>query len=52
MNSLRGWLIGAAVVIGTILVWMVLSGALSALLLLFTAVLFSAGLRPIVQPDG
>lgn len=49
MNSLRGWLIGAAVVIGTILVWMVLSGALSALLLLFTAVLFSAGLRPIVD---
>jgi predicted PurR-regulated permease PerM len=49
MNSLRGWLIGAAVVTGTILVWMVLSGAISALLLLFTAVLFSAGLRPIVD---
>src|ERR1700733_2114736 len=49
MNSLRGWLIGAAVVNGTILVWMVLSGALSALLLLFTAVLLSAGLRPIVD---
>jgi predicted PurR-regulated permease PerM len=49
MNSLRGWLIGAAVVMGAILVWMVLSGALSALLLLFTAVLFSAGLRPIVN---
>ncbi len=49
MNSLRGWLIGAAVVAGALLIWDVLSGALSALLLLFTAVLFAAGLRPIVD---
>ena len=49
MNSARGWLIGAAVVAGAFLVWSVLSGALSALLLLFTAVLFAAGLRPIVD---
>ncbi len=49
MISLRGWLIGAAVAAGTFLVWCVLSGALSALLLLFTAVLFAAGLRPIVD---
>ncbi len=49
MSGLRGWLTGAAVVVGTILVWVVLSGALSALVLLFTAVLFSAGLRPIVD---
>ncbi len=49
MNSVRGWLIGAAVAAGTIVVWGVFSGALSALLLLFTAVLFSAGLRPIVD---
>lgn len=31
------------------MVWNVLAGALSALLLLFTAVLFAAGLRPIVD---
>ncbi len=49
MNSLRGWLMGAAVVAGAFLIWDVLSGALSALLLLFTAVLFAAGLRPIVD---
>ncbi len=49
MNSIRGWLIGAAVVAGTVLIWDVLSGALSALLLMFTAVLFAAGLRPIVD---
>ncbi len=49
MNSWRGWLIGAAVAAGAFLVWIVLSGALSALLLLFTGVLFAAGLRPIVD---
>ena len=49
MSSVRGWLIGAAVVAGAVLIWDVLSGALSALLLMFTAVLFAAGLRPIVD---
>ena len=49
MNSMRGWLIGVAVVAGAVLIWDVLSGALSALLLMFTAVLFAAGLRPIVD---
>ncbi len=49
MNSIRGWLIGAAVVAGAVLIWDVLSGALSSLLLMFTAVLFAAGLRPIVD---
>lgn len=49
MNSIRGWLIGAAVLAGAFLIWDVLSGALSALLLMFTAVLFAAGLRPIVD---
>jgi predicted PurR-regulated permease PerM len=49
MNSVRGWVIGAAVVAGTFLIWEVVSGALSALLLLFTGVLFAAGLRPIVN---
>jgi predicted PurR-regulated permease PerM len=49
MNSVRGWVIGAVVVAGAFLVWNVLAQALSALLLLFTAVLFAAGLRPIVN---
>ena|SRR6202522_281351 len=49
MNSARGWIIGAAVVAGAVLIWDVLSGALSALLLMFTAVLVGAGLRPIVD---
>ncbi len=49
MNTMRGWLIGAAVIAGAVLIWDVLSGALSALLLMFTAVLFAAGLRPIVD---
>src|SRR5579871_626280 len=49
MNSWRGWLIGAVVAAGAFLAWTVLSGALSALLLLFTGVLFAAGLRPIVD---
>jgi len=49
MNNARGWLIGTAIVAGTFLVWCVLAGALSALLLLFTGVLFAAGLRPIVD---
>ncbi|MGC1380679.1 MAG: AI-2E family transporter [Candidatus Baltobacteraceae bacterium] len=49
MNSARGWLIGAGIAAGAFLVWSVLAGALSALLLLFTAVLFAAGLRPIVD---
>ena len=34
------------------MVWNVLAGALSALLLLFTAVLFAAGMRPIVDRMG
>jgi predicted PurR-regulated permease PerM len=49
MNSIRGWLIGVAVVAGAVLIWDVLSGAMSALLLLFTAMLVAAGLRPIVD---
>ncbi len=46
---MRGWLIGVAIVAGAFLAWNVLAGALSALLLLFTAVLFAAGMRPIVD---
>jgi predicted PurR-regulated permease PerM len=41
--------IAAVVFAGAFLVWNVLAGALSALLLLFMAVLLSAGLRPIVD---
>jgi len=49
MNGVRGWVTAAIVFAGAYLVWGVLSGALSALLLLFTAILLSAGLRPIVD---
>jgi len=46
--SVRSWLTAAAVFAGAFLLWNLAAGALSALLLLFTAVLLSAGLQPIV----
>jgi predicted PurR-regulated permease PerM len=49
VSSLRGWVTAAVVFAGAFLLWDVLAGALSALLLLFTAALLSAGLRPIVD---
>jgi predicted PurR-regulated permease PerM len=49
MIGIRGWVAAAVIFAGAFLVWDVLAGALSALLLLFTAVLLSAGLRPIVN---
>jgi predicted PurR-regulated permease PerM len=49
VNGVRGWATAAIVFAGALLVWDVLAGALSVLLLLFTAVLLSAGLRPIVD---
>lgn len=49
MNNPRGWLIGVAIVGAAFVLWNVLAGALSALLLLFTAMLFAAGMRPIVD---
>lgn len=49
MTVLRTSVTAAAVFLGAFLLWNVVSGALSALLLLFTAVLLSAGLRPIVD---
>lgn len=49
MNGARSWITGAAVFAAAFLLWSVLSGAITALLLLFTAVLLSAGLRPIVD---
>jgi len=49
MNSVRSWMLGALVFGGAFLLWSVLSGALSTVLLLFTGVLVAAGLRPIVD---
>ena len=49
MNGARSWITGAAILAVAFLLWSVLSGAITALVLLFTAVLLSAGLRPIVN---
>jgi predicted PurR-regulated permease PerM len=49
MIGVRGWLTAAAVFAGFLIVWSVVAGALSDFLLLFAAVLFAAGLRPIVD---
>ena len=49
MNGARSWITGAAVLAVAFLLWTVLSGAITALVLLFTAILLSAGLRPIVN---
>jgi predicted PurR-regulated permease PerM len=46
---MRSYASAAAVFAVALLLWNVLSGALSALLLLFTAILVSSGLRPIVD---
>jgi predicted PurR-regulated permease PerM len=44
--------IAAAVFAGAFLLWNVLAAAISALLLLFTAILLAAGLRPAVEAAG
>lgn len=49
MTNARGWVTAAVVFALAILIWDVLANALSALLLLFTAVLLSAGLQPFVD---
>ena len=49
MTGVRGWVTAAAVFAAAFLIWNVAAGALSALLLLFTAALLSAGLRPLVD---
>ncbi|HEY2476584.1 MAG TPA: AI-2E family transporter [Candidatus Cybelea sp.] len=49
MSGVRGWVIAAAVFAATFLLWNVVAGAMSALLLLFTAILLSAGLQPFVD---
>jgi predicted PurR-regulated permease PerM len=48
VTSVRGWVIAAAVFAGAFLIWNVLAAAITALLLLFTAILLAAGLRPAV----
>ena len=47
--SKRGWLFAVGVAAGAFVLWTVLAGALSALLLLFTCILFAAGLQPLVD---
>jgi predicted PurR-regulated permease PerM len=49
VTSVRGWVIAAAIFAGAFLIWNVAAAALSALLLLFTAILLAAGLRPAVE---
>jgi predicted PurR-regulated permease PerM len=49
VNGVRGWVTAAAVFAGAFLLWNLAAGALVPLLLLFTAALFSAGLRPIID---
>jgi predicted PurR-regulated permease PerM len=49
MVTVRGWVYGALVFAGAFLIWSVLAGALSSLVLLFTAILLAAGLRPLVN---
>jgi predicted PurR-regulated permease PerM len=44
----RSWITGAAVVAGAYLIWIFLAGALTALVLLFTAVLIAVALRPFI----
>ncbi len=47
--TLRGWLLGAATISFAVLLWLVVANALSAFLLLFTAILLAEGLRPSVN---
>jgi predicted PurR-regulated permease PerM len=45
----RTWIVAAAVLAGAYLIWLVLGGALTALVLLFTGVLIAIALRPFVD---
>lgn len=49
MIGVRSWVAAAAVFAAAILIWSLVAGAMSALLLLFTAILLSAGLQPFVD---
>lgn len=46
---MRNWITGAVVFAGAYVVWIVLAGALPALILLFTGILLAEGLRPLVR---
>jgi predicted PurR-regulated permease PerM len=52
MIGVRGWVTAAAVFAAAFVIWNVAAGAISALLLLFTAVLLAEGLRPFVVRMG
>lgn len=45
----RTWIVGAAVLATAYLVWLVLAGALTALVLLFTGILIAVALQPIID---
>ncbi|MFY9665721.1 MAG: AI-2E family transporter [Candidatus Cybelea sp.] len=47
--GVRVWVLAASIFAAAYLVWTVLAGAFEAFLLLFTAILLAAGLRPIVE---
>ena len=47
--TLRGWFVGAAAISFAVLLWLVVANALSAFVLLFTAILLAEGLRPSVH---
>lgn len=49
ISAVRGWIIAAAVFAGAFLIWTVLAASLTPLMLLFTAILFSAGMRPLIE---
>lgn len=46
---MRNWISAAIVFAGAYLVWIVLAGALPALVLLFTGILLACGIRPLVR---
>jgi predicted PurR-regulated permease PerM len=48
-STVRGWLIAASVFALAFLVWTVLAASITPLMLLFTAVLFTAGMRPFIE---
>src|SRR5215471_8759291 len=45
----RTWILAATVVTGAYIIWVVLTTALSALLLLFTGILVAVALRPFIE---
>lgn len=45
----RTWFIGVAILVGAYILWVVLAGALSAFVLLFTGILIANALRPFID---